>query len=476
MQTLYGDSQSKRMDETAQERFSIPGITLMEDASFSTYSIIKEKIKTAKKAVFLAGGGNNGGDALAIARLAFLDGCKTIIILLSDSGKETELRAMQRLACEKMGLSTTTDADKALNDADLIIDGLFGIGLKGDPRAPYDALIEKINSLGSYVISIDVPSGMGDGVRFSKSIKANETVCMAVPKSAIYLPHNRESAGIVHVSFSFFPEGAKPESDIELLEESDLSLKKFRSDDYKKTRGSVAIIGGSGRFTGAVVLAAKAAFHAGAGLVTIFTEEKLIPSISKAIPSAMVTTYGAIENLDSYDAVLCGPGMGKDHDDALRKAVDCAKSLVVDADGIRAFARLRLKAKCRCIMTPHLGEFSALLKAFCPDKDTDTPDSWINALREVSSKSESKIVVKASTLWIADKKRPISVIDGQNPSLGVAGSGDVLSGIITALAAQNDDRAAENGTLLHQSAGRLAQKKFGFYSSDELISFIGKVR
>jgi len=476
MQTLYGDSQSKRMDETAQEGFSIPGITLMEDASFSTYSIIKEKIKNAKKTVFLAGGGNNGGDALAIARLAYLDGCRNISILLSDSGKETELRAMQRLACGKIGLSITKDADSALKDADLIIDGLFGIGLKGDPRAPYDALIEKINSLGSYVISIDVPSGIGDGVSFSKSIKAKEIVCMAVPKSAIYLPQNRESAGIVHVSFPFFPEGAKPESDIVLLEESDLSLKKFRSDDYKKTRGSVAIIGGSGRFTGAVVLSAKAAFHAGAGLVTIFTEEKLIPPISKAIPSAMVTTYEAIEKLDSFDAVLCGPGMGKDHDDALKKAVDNARTLVIDADGIRGFARLGLKAKCRCIMTPHLGEYAALLKAFCPCCVTDTPESWIQALRDVSCKTESTIVVKASTLWIACKDRQLSVIDGQNPSLGVAGSGDVLSGIITALAAQNDDRAAENGTLLHQSAGRLAQKKFGFYSSDELISFIGKVR
>ena len=476
MQTLYGDSLSKKMDETAQSRFSIPGITLMEDASFSTYSIIKEKIKSAKKTVFVAGGGNNGGDALAVARLAFLDGCKDITVLLSDNGKETELRVIQRQACEKIGIYVTKDQDKALKGADLIIDGLFGIGLKGDPRAPYDELIAKINDAKAYVVSVDGPSGLGVGVRFSNSVKADETVCMAVPKSAIYLPQNRESAGQIHISFPFFPEGAKPESDIRLLEESDLSLKKFRSSDYKKTRGSVAIIGGSGRFTGAVVLAAKAAFHAGAGLVTIFTEEKLIPSISKAIPSAMVTTYEAIKDLSSFDAVLCGPGMGKDHDDALKQAVENAKTLVVDADGIRAFARLGLKAKGICIMTPHLGEYSALVDSFCPGSDAKTPESWINTLKEVSSKTESTIVVKANTLWIAGKNRSLSVIDGQNPSLGVAGSGDVLSGIIVALAAQNDDKAAENGTLLHQSAGRHAQIKYGFYSSDELISFIGKAR
>lgn len=476
MQILYSDSLSKKTDETAQNCFSIPGITLMEDASFSTYSIIKEKIKDAKKTVVLAGGGNNGGDALAVARLAYLDGCKGITVLLSDSGKETELRTIQRTACEKIGIYLTKDEDTALKDADLIIDGLFGIGLKGDPREPYESLIQKINRIRTYVISVDVPSGIGDDVRFSKGIRANETVCMGIPKSAIYLPQNRESAGLIHISFPFFPEGAKPESDIRLLEECDLSLRKLRSDDYKKTRGSVAIIGGSGRYTGAVVLAAKAAFHAGAGLVTIFTEEKLIPSISKAIPSAMITTYDAVENLAAFDSVLCGPGMGKDHDNVLIQAAESAKKLVVDADGIRAFARLKIKAKGKVIMTPHPGEYSALLEAYCPGEKTDTPDGWIRALREVASKTESTIVVKANTLWITEKESPVYVIDGQNPSLGVAGSGDVLSGIIAALSAHGDDRAAENGTLLHQSAGRLAQKKYGFYSSDELVSFLGKVR
>ena len=127
-------------------------------------------------------------------------------------------------------------------------------------------------------------------------------------------------------------------------------------------------------------------------------------------------------------------------------------------------------------MTTHLGVYAALLASFCPDSETDTPQGWIKTLRDISSKTDSTIVVKANTLWIAGKDRTISVIDGQNPSLGVAGSGDVLSGIIAALAAHNDDRSAENGTLLHQSAGRLAHKKYGFYSSDELISFIGKVR
>ena len=476
MQTLFGDIQSKMIDETAQSVFSIPGITLMEDAAFSAYSIIRQKMNDAQKTLFIAGGGNNGADALAIARLAFLDGFRNISVLLADSGKETDLRKIQREACGKIGIPFSDNPEKALEDSDLVIDGLFGIGLKGDPRFPADRLIDIVNRSGKPVISLDVPSGMGDGVSFGKCIKAMETVCMAVPKSAIYLPQNRDSAGKIHISFPFFPDEAKPISEIMLLGESDLSVPRLKGSDYKKTRGSIAIIGGSGRFTGAVALAAKAAFHAGAGLVTIFTEEKLIAPISKAIPSAMVTSYESISDLDSFDAVLCGPGMGNTHDDALKKVIGQAKAIVIDADGIRAFARLGLKAESRCIMTPHLGEYSALVSVFCPESRTDNPQAWISTLRSVSEKTGSAVVVKANTVWIAGEGKNLCVVDGQNPSLGVAGSGDVLSGIITALVACNDANAAQNGTLLHQTAGRLAHEKMGFYSSDDLIGFIGKAR
>ncbi len=474
MQYLYSDQQSKNADNRAQECFSIPPLVLMEDAAFATFDIIREDMASASHTLFVAGGGNNGGDALAIARLAYLDGMDGISILLADSGKETEQREIQRKACERLGIRFESDWDMAINEANLIIDGLFGIGLKGAPRAPYDSLIEKINASHKKVVSLDVPSGMGDSVLFGKCIKAAKTVCMAIPKSEIYLPQNRDFSGIARTTFNFFPSGATGNSDLVLLDDSDISVRPLAKSDYKKTRGSVAIIGGSGRFTGAVVLAAKAAFHAGVGLVTIFTESALVPTIAKAIPSAMVTTYDRIEDIGSFDAVLCGPGMGKDHDEELRIALDNAKALVIDADGIRAFARLGLKADRRCILTPHLGEYAALLSSFLPEAETNTPEKWISALKEVSCRTGSTVVVKANTVWVSDLAKRMCVIDGQNPSLGVAGSGDVLSGITVALVAQGDDNAAANGALIHQKAGRLAHEKLGFYSSDDLVRFIGK--
>ena len=476
MQNLYSDQQAKLLDNLAQEQYGIPSLTLMEDAAFSTYNLIRDEIRCAKHVLSIAGGGNNGGDALALARLVFLDGFTDIAILLADNGKETEQRRIQKEACEKLGIRIISDWDLAVSESDLIIDGLFGIGLKGETRAPFDSLIEKVNASGKKVISLDVPSGMGDGAKFAKCIKAAQTVCMAIPKSEIYLPQNRDFAGNVKMTFNFFPKGAIPKSDLILLDGSDITVKPLAKSAYKKTRGSVAIIGGSGRYTGAVVLAAKAAFHAGAGLVTVFTEEKLISVIAKSVPSAMISTYDKITDLSVFDAVLCGPGMGSSHDGALKLAFESAKALVVDADGIRAFCRLGLKADRRCILTPHLGEYSALLSSFCPDAETDTPDSWIGTLKEVARITNSTIVVKANTVWIASDGKPTYVIDGQNPSLGVAGSGDVLSGIITALVAQGDDDAAADGVLIHQEAGHLAETKYGFYSSNELINLIGKAR
>lgn len=470
MQELYTDSQSKDLDTISQQNFSLAGATLMEDASFSTYQIIKERIQNAKLTLFIAGGGNNGGDALAIARLAYLDGNRNIRVMLADNGKETDLRMAQRRACESIGIPFTD----TLQGADLIIDGLFGIGLKGAPRAPFDKTILAINSSNAYVIALDVPSGIGDAVPFGLGVRADMTVCMGVLKSALYNPKNRDYAGTIVKTFDFFPPQAKPQPNALLLERSDLHVKPLKKSAYKNTRGNVAILGGSGRYTGAVVLAAKAAFHAGAGLVTIFTEQNLVPTIAKAIPSAMVTTYESAIDLSLFDAVLVGPGMGKDHDNVLKNAIGTAKRLVIDADGIRAMARLGLRTNGNCILTPHLGEYEDLVKTFACECDKSTPHSWEETLKTVQERTNAIIIVKANTVFVREQET-LYVIDGQNPSLGVAGSGDVLSGITLALFAKEDNGTARNAALLHQMAGKCAHEALGFYSSDDLIQFIGKL-
>ena len=475
MQNLYSSQQSLEMDRRSQDDFHIPGLTLMENASASAYSLVREDIRNAGRTVFVAGGGNNGGDCLAIARLAWLDGIRDIVILSAAYGRCTDLRDIQMKETLELGIPVSEDADSALEGADIVIDGLFGVGLKGKPRAPYDGLISAINLRKCKVISLDVPSGMGDGVIFGSSVKADKTICMGVLKSALYLPQNRDYAGEILLTDPIFPSSAVPESDIRLLDFRDLMPIKLKGSDYKRTRGHIAIIGGSGRFTGAVTLAAKAAFHSGAGLVTVFTEERLIPIISKAVPSAMIGSDedAVCADLSSFDCVLCGPGMGRDHDDMVSLCLEKAGKVVIDADGIRAFARLRANGHGRCILAPHPGEYAALLSSFLPEADTSTPSSFIRTLGDLSDATGSEIIYKANTVWVRSPGK-VSVIDGQNPSLGTAGSGDVLSGITAALFASGREHAASQAALIHQKAGALARDTYGFYSSDELIRFIGK--
>ncbi|MBO4424745.1 MAG: NAD(P)H-hydrate dehydratase [Spirochaetales bacterium] len=475
MQYLYSSQQSLEMDRRSQDDCHIPGLTLMENASASAYSLIRDDLLSACSIVFVAGGGNNGGDALTMARLAWLDGIRNIRILSASYGRCTDLRDIQMNAVKELGIPVFDEIDPALEGADLIIDGLFGVGLKGEPREPYDGLIARINLKKCKVISLDVPSGMGDSVPYDKSIKADKTICMGVLKSALYLPWNRDFSGEILITDPIFPASVVPESDIRLLDDKDLLPIHFKGSDYKRSRGHIAIIGGSRRFTGAVTLAARAAFHSGAGLVTVFTDERLIPIISKAVPSAMVGSYDDVKNTDlsSFDCVLCGPGMGKNHDDMVSLCIDQARKVVIDADGIRAFSRLHADGKGKCILTPHPGEYAALLSSFLPEADISIPSSFISTLETLSEITGCQIIYKANTVWVRSPNR-ISVIDGQNPSLGTAGSGDVLSGITASLFAAGREDAAANAALIHQKAGALARDAYGFYSSDELIRFIGK--
>lgn len=482
MQNLYSSAQSLQMDRTSQTDFSIPGETLMENASRSAWMLIREQIASCSRAVFAAGCGNNGGDALAMARMAFSDGLKNICILKADGPKETPLREMQRLAAQNLGIPVTD----SLEGADLIIDGLLGVGLRGQAREPYASLIRKINAYssetGCRVISLDVPSGLGDSAPSGNTadciaVRSDMTICMGELKSALYIPGNRELAGSIVKTVPLFPEGAKPEPQAVLLGESDMHIAPLRSGSYKKSRGSIAIIGGSGRFTGAVILAARSAFHSGAGLVTVFTEKQLLPIVCKSVPSAMVTTYEDLSDLSEFDCVLVGPGMGKNHDGALEKALGRARRLVADADGIRAFCRLKARAAGNCILTPHPGEFEALRKTYCPGIAAGTPERFHEALAACAEAAGAVVAYKADTLWIQGKSGSFAV-DGSNPSLGVAGSGDVLAGITAALAARSADgdmeKTACSAVLLHQKAGRLAREDLGFYPSSELVKYIGR--
>ena len=244
-----------------------------------------------------------------------------------------------------------------------------------------------------------------------------------------------------------------------ILSFDDLMKIEFSPDDYKNTRGHVALIAGSRNYVGAARMAGESLFHSGTGLVTVITDEDAFLPISLFSPFIMRTS---LDGKTEYDSYVIGPGWGRS---GRREYLFLDGKKVIDADAISLIE----KGDCfsfKAVITPHLGEYRKL-------KDhIGMPDA---TEEEVASALEAVIVLKTSIVSISDGKRRY-LFDGANPSLGVAGSGDVLSGIIGFYLTRRDpENAAINGVLHHQKAGLMARDKFGFFDALDLIDQVGLV-
>ena len=468
MDKLITYKDSLALDHITQKEYLIPSLVLMEDAARLLYEEIKSELSKYKRVLFIAGCGNNGGDAIATARIAFCEGFRNIAIYFVN-GKESEERKTERLIATKLGIPSTDELS-----ADLIIDGLYGAGLKGDVREEGRALIEKINALSAFVVSIDTPSGLSEEGTSLSIIKANKTITFGYSKAAFYMPERRVFLGEIKVvNPSFAPVDIVPTA--LLLSDNDYSVAKLASNDYKNKRGSIAIVGGSKRYTGAVQLAAHSAFKAGAGLVTIYTSEDILPIIASQFPSAMLRSFKELKEYDSYDAILFGPGMGEGNEELLLSLLNnYSGKLVIDADGITCFTRvfkLGMTIKPNLIFTPHLGEVKRMLSSILPS----STDAFLASLDKLSAiTNDSYIIAKYDVNLIVHHLVTPLVYDGSNPSLGVAGAGDILSGIVVTFASK--DIPLYNAVILHQMAGKMAAKELQFYSSEELLPYIGRLR
>ncbi|MCR5732081.1 MAG: NAD(P)H-hydrate dehydratase [Sphaerochaetaceae bacterium] len=468
MQYVLSAEEAKSLDLITQNEFGLPGLSLMENAALSFFYEIENDLKNAKLCIFVAGCGNNGADAIAAARIAFSRGYENVRICAL-KGKESPDRAKQRAIATFFGVPFTS-----LIEGDLIIDGLYGIGLKGDVRDEGRKVIEKINSLKTKVISIDCPSGLGDKSTFNCIVKAERTVTFGFAKKCFFTPNGRAYCGSIKVvNPSFAPDAMKRvQGNFSLLEECDLSLPKMDADSYKNKRGHVAIFGGSDDFTGAVRLSSRAAFLSGAGLVTVYTDEHILPIVASENLSPMVRAFDNYTGKEKYDCILFGPGIGKNKEALLEKVLKSAKCpVVIDADGVSTFKNLsdHSTESPLLVFTPHLGE----LRTLSDNASYNTPDEYFSMLDTLSRKYSATIVAKSSVVTIADGKNIISV-DGANPALGVAGSGDVLSGIIASILCQGKD--VPTACLYHQMAGHRLREEKGFFTSEELVEMVGRLR
>ena len=463
MERLYSSHEVLHADRLAIDSFSIPSLSLMEQAAIAAYEEVIAFAGDGCEVCVVAGSGNNGADGLALARLlSTMSSCRVSILHIA--GHESAGHRVQRLACEALGIPVVD----SMPDDGIIIDAYLGAGISGSLRAEARAIIGKMNASHAALISLDVPSGIADDA-FNPCADADLTVVFGPLKRPLYAPGMRSHCGrIVNRKLSY-PQASLPESKVCLLDESGYRKLALEPDSYKHSRGRVAIIGGSPAYRGAVRLAAKAAFHAGAGMVTVFTDSAILDMVSLDCPAgAMVRPFAAFPSLaSSFDSILIGPGLGRGEEAlALAQAVSRLhlRRLVVDADAIGLISHSEAES---VVLTPHVGEFRRL-----DSREPAGPEDFYAKLIETAARLGATIVYKAENVYVA-RHDGIDIVCGMNPSLGVAGSGDVLAGIIVAL---REGESVSNAVLLHQMAGRALASQKGFYTADELIEEAGRLR
>ena len=434
MRPLYSAESAKKLDHYLIEKHSLSESALIDSAAKEVFDAVRDKL-LSKRVLFLIGPGNNGADGLEMARLLSRENQNISLFFLSENGSVETTKRRDKYSYINRAFE--------VSGYDVIVDALFGFSFRGEADDYLLEIINEVNSSGSFVISIDIPS--------ANLIRADVTVSLMCSKLELYHPLERSRS-----------------EDSFLFDESDLSLKDIPLDGYKNTRGHVAVLGGSDSYPGAPILTSLAAFHAGAGLVTLISNDFVLERAFKHHPSIMQSNG---DDLSKFSSLAIGPGWDTGSEKLLERAISSGKNMVIDADGIKLLKDKKLGH--RAILTPHIGEYKRLCSLLGIDNGLDSADSLRKSLKALSDELECVVVLKSSTVWISNGES-LFVFDGANPSLGVAGSGDVLCGIIASLLAQGAELldAAINGVIMHQSAGRRAKERYGYYSAEELIGEI----
>ncbi|GAA5070988.1 hydroxyethylthiazole kinase-like uncharacterized protein yjeF [Thermocatellispora tengchongensis] len=388
----------------------------------------------------LAGGGDNGGDALyAGARLA-RRGARVEAVLAGSRAHEAGLAAL-REAGGRAAPYSEERAREALGGADLILDGLLGIGGSGALRQPYADLVTLANQAPGLRVAVDVPTGVAssDGRVEGPAFRADATVTFGAYKTGLFVDPGAEHAGeVTLVDIGLGP--YLPDPDVAALTAADVGALWPRpgaeSDKYR--RGVVGIAAGGSRFTGAAVLAVGGAVRSGAGMVRYAGQELPVSAVRARWPEAVITTLKpgeGVEEVGRVQAWVLGPGLGTD-DDALqvaRSVLAGDEPVVIDADGLTLVARERslLRRRAPVLLTPHAGELSRLIGA--PREQIEA--RRLEHARRAASELGATVLLKGSTTVIAEEGRPARVNTNGIPWLATGGTGDVLAGIAGTLLA-----------------------------------------
>ena len=460
MITVATNETCRAIDRYLMTEQGIPGCILMDTAARGVADAVLNSPRKGKTAV-LIGGGNNGGDGLALMRILKLKGIESIGILCCDPERLKGDALLNYRIAANMRLSMTEKLSE-ISSAEIIVDGLFGTGLdrKIEGRA-FDA-IELANACSAYRIAIDIPSGMsGDtGEIFGTVFKADETVTVQCIKRGLIVTKYRECVGKITVC----PIGCIDEDIVTAFSKEKLIDDEFvrsclpdrKIVSNKGNFGRTLIFAGSPGMSGAAVMASTAALRVGSGLVNAVVPDSIVQAFGIR-PEIMVNADSDSDiksNISKASAVGIGCGSGKDEKikKKLYEVLMSRKPCVVDADAINIMdPELLSLLHENCVLTPHPGEMSRLIH-------TDIKsviEHPVETAKSFSEKFGTVLLLKSAASVIAAPDGRIRYNISGNPGLAKGGSGDVLTGIISGLLAQGQtafDAASCGAYLLGQSA------------------------
>ncbi|MEO7431584.1 MAG: NAD(P)H-hydrate dehydratase [Dokdonella sp.] len=464
VRALYTIAQVRRIERNAIERLHVPAFELMERAAHAAFGRLRECWPGAGRLLLLAGSGNNGGDAYVLGTVARKAGFHVAAVALTGASGVDALRA--RMAFVSTG-GRVIDADgvEELPDADVVVDGLFGIGLARPVAGVAAALIGKINALGRPVLSLDVPSGLDadTGCRLGSTIRAQETVSFIAWKRGQFTADAADCCGALTLASLQLPGDAFVDetADANVLDHAIWGLLKPRSANANKsTFGHVLAIGGDFGMGGAIRLSGEAALRCGAGLVSVATQTSNVTAINAARCELMAHGVESAADLASLieraSVIAIGPGLGQTAwgQSLFDAVITGVKPTVVDADALNLLAKSPQALTEGFVLTPHPGEAARLLGC---DSATVQRDRYA-AARTLAGRYCAVVVLKGAGSLIANPQGVVDVCPWGNSGMASGGMGDVLTGVIAALLAQGFSAwdAARLGVALHARAGDLA--------------------
>lgn len=507
----------QKMDQYMINNVGVPSAVLMENAAKSIVDELSELYPLnqyhQRRITIVCGTGNNGGDGIAIGRWLIHLGYKVQFILVGKRERTSKDHQLQMDILKVLLKGSDSDSilwvDEDSFDANqtmikhvlchsiLTLDSLLGTGCNRTVSILLKEIIELMNEHSETIISVDIPSGINsdNGKVMGAAIDADITYTFSMPKiGSILFPGTKYSGKLVVKDIGIFEEAQKVLSQkVEILDQDTLKQAvkqgafKRQENSHKGMFGTLGIIAGNSQMLGATILAVKAAYRVGAGLVKVFVDTSDAQILLAQVPECVIvkkdSSKAMSEQLDAFinqvDVIAIGPGLSQSNHahNLVHYLMQCDKKIIFDADALNIIAKnmewLEEK-KCECIITPHIGEMSRLT-GYCSSGILENPIHFALAMYK---KYNVVTVLKSARTVVAPYNDQVYINTLGNPGMSTAGSGDVLVGVIGGLAVQRHclSDAAKYGVLLHSYAGDyyVSEKNMPSLMASDLIECLWK--